>query len=135
MNQNDIDFAWSYKKINDLLTIFKVPLGFFAIIVPAVALVTANHRSQQTADQIKIQSEQNNLFGSIKITLLMIKTINMILEFDTSYTPSVLVNNWLDSKILDEEAFKPGGADDYFPFSIKPPHKDIHKTYLKNKTQ
>ncbi|MGF1761097.1 hypothetical protein L4D76_24890 [Photobacterium sagamiensis] len=49
----------SYEGINNFVEIFKVPLSIVALIIPAVAIIASNHRSIQTAAQIKISIQQN----------------------------------------------------------------------------
>lgn len=48
-----------YIGFNNFLTYFKVPLSICALNIPIVALLAANHRSEQTKEQIKISTSQN----------------------------------------------------------------------------
>lgn len=56
---SDLYYQPDYIGINNVLTIFKVPLGVLALIIPMVALLAANHRSVQTREQIKMTNSQN----------------------------------------------------------------------------
>lgn len=58
-NQSRLEFRFDYEGFNNLLNIFKVPLGFSALIIPIVALLAANHRSEQTKKQIEVTNKQN----------------------------------------------------------------------------
>ncbi len=55
------DFVWNfdYQSINKIFTIYKLPLTILALIIPIVALLAANHRSEQTKAQILAANEQN----------------------------------------------------------------------------
>ncbi|WP_441258187.1 hypothetical protein ACS18Q_18515 [Vibrio sp. Vf1514] len=57
--QTGLEFRFDYEGFNNLLNIFKVPLGFSALIIPIVALLAANHRSEQTKKQIEVTNKQN----------------------------------------------------------------------------
>ncbi|MBY7846727.1 hypothetical protein KW417_14380 [Vibrio fluvialis] len=58
-NQTRLELRFDYEGFNNLLNIFKVPLGFSALIIPIVALLAANHRSEQTKKQIEVTNKQN----------------------------------------------------------------------------
>ncbi len=51
--------SYDYMGFNRAISIFKVPLGILALIIPIVALFAANHRSVQTKRQITIADQQN----------------------------------------------------------------------------
>ncbi|ELO1812190.1 hypothetical protein QXB70_001884 [Vibrio fluvialis] len=57
--QTRLEFRFDYEGFNNLLNIFKVPLGVSALIIPIVALLAANHRSEQTKKQIEVTNKQN----------------------------------------------------------------------------
>jgi phosphoglycerol transferase MdoB-like AlkP superfamily enzyme len=50
--KSDIEWDFSYNGFNDALVIFRFPLGILATIIPIVALLAANHRSEQTKEQL-----------------------------------------------------------------------------------
>lgn len=54
-----VDWDLSYIGFNHFLVVFRFPLGILAIIIPVIALLAANHRSEQTKEQIKVTNEQN----------------------------------------------------------------------------
>ncbi|MEZ9464453.1 hypothetical protein AB4178_22470 [Vibrio splendidus] len=54
-----LEWNWSYIGFNYAITIFKVPLGIFAICGTWAALAAANHRSQLMIQQIEETSSQN----------------------------------------------------------------------------
>jgi len=56
----------SYEGFNMALTIFKVPLSVLAMIIPTVALFAANHRSEQTKEQMRLANIQNNFANYYK---------------------------------------------------------------------
>lgn len=59
IKNNSLIFLWTYEGINNLLIIFKVPLGILALIIPFIAVINANHRSKQTLLQLKEANLQN----------------------------------------------------------------------------
>lgn len=56
---SDLTTDWSYVGFNSAVSIFKVPLGIIASLIPIIAVLAANHRSEQTREQIKIGLQQN----------------------------------------------------------------------------
>lgn len=44
---------------NNVLEVFKVPIGILATLIPAVALLAANHRSEQAKEQMRLAAAQN----------------------------------------------------------------------------
>lgn len=59
---------YTYVGFNNALNIFKIPLGVLALIIPIVALLAANHRSEQTKEQMRLASENNNFSNFYKHT-------------------------------------------------------------------
>jgi hypothetical protein len=51
----------SFNGFNQLLIIYKVPLGILALAFPFVAIVASNHRSVQSKAQINLALNQNEL--------------------------------------------------------------------------
>lgn len=62
----DIHIDLSANGFNECLSIFKFPLGVLAIIIPIIALLAANHRSEQTKEQIRLSNEQNQFSNYYK---------------------------------------------------------------------
>lgn len=60
---SDLIFDFSYHGFNQAVTIFRVPIAILAIIIPAVALLASNHRSEQAKAQI-ISSNSQNIFSN-----------------------------------------------------------------------
>ncbi|MCK5605541.1 hypothetical protein KAR91_26850 [Candidatus Pacearchaeota archaeon] len=58
-DHSEIAWVLDYKGFNNVFTIFKWPLTLLALIIPIVALLAANHRSEQTKAQILSTNEQN----------------------------------------------------------------------------
>lgn len=60
--------AWdlSSNGFNDFISIFRFPLGILTLIIPIVALLAANHRSEQTKEQIRVTADQNNFANYYK---------------------------------------------------------------------
>lgn len=56
----------SFSGFNFALTVFKVPLSILALIIPTVALFAANHRSEQTKEQMRLANVQNNFANYYK---------------------------------------------------------------------
>lgn len=63
---SSIEIDLSYSGFNDAVRIFSVPLGILALIIPVVALLAANHRSEQTKEQMRLAGEQNNFSNYYK---------------------------------------------------------------------
>lgn len=59
---------YTYIGLNNALNIFKIPLGVLALIIPIVALLAANHRSEQTREQMRLASANNNFSNFYKHT-------------------------------------------------------------------
>jgi hypothetical protein len=55
---SELSFDFSYKGFNNAILIFKFPLGFLATLIPLIALMNANHRSEQTKAQILYTESQ-----------------------------------------------------------------------------
>jgi hypothetical protein len=72
---SNLEFALGYSALNfALLEVFKVPLAILALIIPGVALVTANHRSVQSKKQIEISINHNILSVRPYLTALTSST-------------------------------------------------------------
>lgn len=56
---SNLTFNWSYDGFNLFFMVFKFPLSIAALIIPVIALLAANHRSEQTKEQIHVTNEQN----------------------------------------------------------------------------
>lgn len=56
---SDLEIDLSYSGFNYFITVFKFPLAIAALIIPIVALLAANHRSEQTKEQIRVTNSQN----------------------------------------------------------------------------
>lgn len=58
---SDLWESWNftYQGFNNLLEYFKIPLGILALLIPIGAVYAANHRSEQTKQQLKLTEKQN----------------------------------------------------------------------------
>lgn len=65
---SNLTTSYDYTGFNNALNIFKIPLGILALIIPIVALLAANHRSEQTKEQMRLASENNNFSNFYKHT-------------------------------------------------------------------
>ena len=63
---SELTLDLSYNGFNKFIDIFKFPMGVLALIFPLVALVATNHRSRQSATQIKQGREQNTFSNFYK---------------------------------------------------------------------
>lgn len=63
---SELDSDFSYRGFNYFVDVFKVPLATLALLIPAVALLAANHRSEQTREQILTAQSQNNFSNYYK---------------------------------------------------------------------
>lgn len=63
---SELTWDLSYSGFNKFIDIFKFPMGVLALIFPLVALVATNHRSRQSATQIKQGREQNTFSNFYK---------------------------------------------------------------------
>ncbi|CAB0151230.1 hypothetical protein PSI9734_01643 [Pseudidiomarina piscicola] len=57
---SELSWNFDYHGWNHLITVYKVPLGILATLIPLVALLAANHRSVQTNEQIRVTVSNNN---------------------------------------------------------------------------
>lgn len=55
----ELRFSFSPEGMDNFLNLFKLPIGLASLALPITAVVAANHRSMQTAQQIKSQDSQN----------------------------------------------------------------------------
>ncbi|OCH54717.1 hypothetical protein A6D97_09505 [Vibrio sp. ZF57] len=51
---------------NNFVSVFRFPLGILALIIPIIALLAANHRSEQTKEQIRVTNQQNTFSNHYK---------------------------------------------------------------------
>lgn len=65
---SELQPSYTYVGLNNALNIFKIPLGVLALIIPIVALLAANHRSEQTKEQMRLASANNNFSNFYKHT-------------------------------------------------------------------
>ncbi|WP_419243569.1 hypothetical protein ACN08P_19880 [Photobacterium leiognathi subsp. mandapamensis] len=56
----------TYHGFNMFIVIYRVPLSILALIIPIIALLAANHRSEQTREQIRLANDQNNFSNYYK---------------------------------------------------------------------
>ncbi len=56
-------FDFSYKGLNNAVTIFKIPLSLIALSIPIIAIYSSNHKSAQTRKQMQSAFHQNVLFN------------------------------------------------------------------------
>lgn len=56
---SELTVDFSFNGFNQFISIFRFPLGIAALIIPMVALLAANHRSEQTKEQIRVTNAQN----------------------------------------------------------------------------
>ncbi|WP_416638280.1 hypothetical protein [Pseudomonas sp. OHS18] len=56
----------SFEGFNQAITVFKAPLGILGVTIPFIALLAANHRSEQTKEQMRLASENNNFSNYFK---------------------------------------------------------------------
>lgn len=61
-----LESNFTFEGFNQALTIFKFPLGILAITIPIIALLAANHRSEQTKEQMRLAAENNNFSNYFK---------------------------------------------------------------------
>lgn len=110
-----LNFNLSYEGFNNLLTIFKFPIGVAALLIPAIAILVANHRSEQTKaqmeltarqillseDQLKIVQKNNNFSNHYKHSDEFEKYIENY-QNDKNKIASFLYPRELHSKIFPE---------------------------------
>lgn len=62
----DYGFSPTAAGFNQFLTDFKFPIGVLAMLIPVMALLATNHRSEQTKAQIKAAESHNNFVNYFK---------------------------------------------------------------------
>lgn len=63
---SDLSPNFSYEGVNFFVEVFRAPLAILALIIPMVALLASNHRSEQTIAQIKSSTSQNTFSNHYK---------------------------------------------------------------------
>lgn len=63
---SDLKFAPTHEGFNYAATAFKFPLGILATLIPIIALLAANHKSEQTKEQMRLASTNNNFTNYFK---------------------------------------------------------------------
>ncbi|MBV7433913.1 hypothetical protein KRX19_02645 [Cardiobacteriaceae bacterium TAE3-ERU3] len=66
INSKKIYIDFSYNGFNSFIEIYRFSLGILALLIPLVALLAANHRSEQTKKQIEVANSQNNFTNYFK---------------------------------------------------------------------
>ncbi|MEZ8696480.1 hypothetical protein AB6D84_05120 [Vibrio lentus] len=66
ISNSPLYFSFNYEGFNYFFNVFKFPLAVLASIIPVVALIAANHRSEQTKEQIRVTNSQNNFTNYYK---------------------------------------------------------------------
>lgn len=66
VSNSHLTFQFDFDGINRAVEIFKVPLSILALIIPLVALIASNHRSEQSREQMRLASSQNNFANHFK---------------------------------------------------------------------
>lgn len=63
---NTISFCDTVECFNNAIVIFKLPIAVLGLLIPILAILATNHRSAQTAEQIKSSNSQNNFVNHHK---------------------------------------------------------------------
>lgn len=63
---SDLKFAPTHEGFNYAVNAFKFPLGILASLIPIIALLAANHKSEQTKEQMRLASTNNNFTNYFK---------------------------------------------------------------------
>ncbi|MEW8034830.1 MAG: hypothetical protein AB2817_02085 [Candidatus Thiodiazotropha sp.] len=58
-SESDLFIDLTYEGFNNLFVFYRLPLTVLALIIPVIALIASNHRSEQTKAQILLASNQN----------------------------------------------------------------------------
>jgi hypothetical protein len=61
-----LHFDLSSNGLNNAVSIFRIPLSILTLVIPLVALISANHRSEQTREQLRLSNNQNNFTNYYK---------------------------------------------------------------------
>jgi len=56
---SDLNLDLTFLGFNFFISVFRFPLAIATLIIPIVALLAANHRSEQTKEQIRVTNNQN----------------------------------------------------------------------------
>lgn len=64
--KSDLTLDPSFNGFNFFLSAFRFPLGILAMIIPIIAVLAANHRSEQTKEQIRLTNIQNTFSNHYK---------------------------------------------------------------------
>jgi len=93
----ELKLSLTYEGFNNFFNVFKFPLSMLALIIPSVALIATNHRSEQTREQIRVTNNQNNFTNYYKhieefdkYHMQVNKVDKFILSYDIRYLHSVI---------------------------------------------
>lgn len=81
---SELSPSFSYEGVNFFVEAFRVPLAILALIIPMVALLASNHRSEQTIKQIKSATSQNTFSNHYKHLEEFEKYCNSLFEGNLS---------------------------------------------------
>jgi hypothetical protein len=59
INHKDLVWRFDYDGFNYAINLFRVPFGIAALAIPIMAILAANHRSEQSREQMRLTSAQN----------------------------------------------------------------------------
>lgn len=109
-------FDFSYKGFNFLFEVYRVPLAIITLIIPAVAIVVYNHRSEQTQKAILIAEAQNNFANHLAHKKAFLEFIATIDEYLKKSLPDNTALVFVSPLQLYSKLF-PGNAIDFNPKS------------------
>lgn len=82
IHYSNLQWDLSSTGFNIFISEFRFPLGIAALIIPIIALLAANHRSEQTKEQIRVTSSQNVFSNYYKHIEEFTKYLNGRIESD-----------------------------------------------------
>ena len=94
---HELNLNLSYEGFNNLLTILKLPIGVAALLIPAIAILVANHRSEQTKAQMELTTHQ------ISLSEDQLKNVQKNNNFSNHYKHSDEFEKYIDNYQKDKK--------------------------------
>jgi hypothetical protein len=113
---DEMTFLVNSEGFNNLLHIFKVPIGILALLIPFAALYAAAHRSEQTKRQIQLTSDQNRFANYFRHR-----------EEFSQYIEKHANGNFVNDSVLHKQLF--GGLDNWYGPILPENYDIIDNTY------
>ncbi len=110
LRTSNLELDLTYNGFNAIFSYFKFPLAILTLIIPIVALIAANHRSEQTREQLMLTNGQNNFTNYYKHLeeferFCAIDSSNSYFTYDIRHIHSLIFTNAKNGDYCVDNAF------------------------------